>query len=145
VVLGDGRLSIAKAAGHSFDLIVLDAFNSESVPVHLLTREALATYDSKLAPGGELAFNVTNHFVDLHTVLANLAADAGLVAYERDDLNAGRANGRAPSRWVVLARRGSDLGPLPGEPGWRRLAPDPSKRLWTDQYSDVVDVLHLSD
>jgi hypothetical protein len=145
VVLGDGRLSIAKAPDHSFDLIALDAFNSESVPVHLLTREALAIYVHKLARDGLLVFNVTNHFVDLHTVLANLAGDAGLVAYERDDLHAGRKNGRAPSRWVVLAHRSADLGPLPRKPGWRQLAPDNSKRVWTDQYSNVVGVLRFSD
>jgi spermidine synthase len=143
IVLGDGRLSIAKQPPHSFDLIALDAFNSESVPVHLLTREAVAIYARKLAPGGVLVFNVTNHFVDLHTVLANLAADARLVAYERDDLNAGRKNGHAPSRWVAIARRAADLGAVPREAGWRRLQPDPSKRVWTDQYSDVVDVLRF--
>src|SRR4051794_37284323 len=138
VVLGDGRLQIAKRPDHSYDLIVLDAFNSESVPVHLLTREALAIYDRKLAPGGSLVFNVTNHFVDLHSVLANLAADAGFNAWARDDLNAGRANGRAPSRWVALNHDGA-----PGR-AWRRLEPDPSKRLWTDQYSNVTSVLRFS-
>jgi spermidine synthase len=143
VVLGDGRLSLAKQPKRSFDLIVLDAFNSESVPVHLLTREALAIYTSKLRPHGIVVFNVTNHYVDLHGVLANLAANAGMVAFERDDLNAGRADGRAPSRWIVLARSASDLAALPATPGWRRLSPDPSQRLWTDQYSDVLSVLRF--
>jgi spermidine synthase len=144
VVLGDGRLSLAKQPDHSFDLIGLDAFNSESVPVHLLTREALAIYTRKLAPHGLIVFNVTNHFVDLHSVLANLAANAGLVAYERDDLNAGRKNGRAPSRWVVMARTPADLGRLPSDREWRKLGPDRSKRLWTDQYSNVLSVLRLN-
>lgn len=143
VVLGDGRLQIAKQPPHSFDLIALDAFNSESVPVHLLTREALAIYVRELAPHGVLVFNVTNHFVDLHTVLANLAGDAGLAAFERDDTNAGRKDGRAPSRWVAMARSAGDLGAVPREPGWRRLAPDPAKRVWTDQFSNVVDVLRF--
>lgn len=143
VVLGDGRLQIAKQPPHSFDLIALDAFNSESVPVHLLTREALAIYTRELAPHGVIVFNVTNHFVDLHSVLANLAGDAGLVAFERDDLHAGRRNGRAPSRWVVVARSAADLGAVPREAGWRRLAPDHSKRVWTDQFSDVVEVLRF--
>lgn len=141
VVLGDGRLSLAKQPDRSFDLIALDAFNSESVPVHLLTREALVIYRSKLAPHGLLVFNVTNHFLDLHTVLANLAANAGLVAFERDDLKAGRADGRAPSRWVVMARQPVDLAQIATAGAWRRLRPDPSKRLWTDQYSNVLSVL----
>jgi spermidine synthase len=141
VVLGDGRLSLAKAPDHEFDLLAMDAFNSESVPVHLLTREALAIYTRKLSAHGLLVFNVSNHYVDLHTVLANLAASAGLVALERDDTKAGRANGRAPSRWVAMARSASDLGALAAAPAWRRLRPDPGKRLWTDQYSDVLGVL----
>jgi hypothetical protein len=86
-------------------------------------------------------FNVSNHFVDLHSVLANLAADAGMAAYERDDLNAGRADGRAPSRWIVMAQQPGDLATLPAAAGWDRLAPDPSKRIWTDQYSNVLSVL----
>ena len=139
VVLGDGRLNLAKQPDHSYDLIVLDAFNSESVPVHLLTKEALAIYLRKLKPGGSLVFNVTNHFVDLHQVLANLAHNAGLDAFERDDLHTGRANGRAPSRWVVMAHANPGLGP-----GWRRLQAD-SSRLWTDQYSNVLSVLRFID
>jgi hypothetical protein len=141
IVLGDGRLSLAKRPDHGYDLLALDAFNSESVPVHLLTREALALYRRKLAPHGIVVFNVSNHFVDLRSVLANLAADAGMAAYERDDLNAGRSEGRAPSRWIVMADRPSDLATLPATAGWQRLAPDPSKRIWTDQYSNVLSVL----
>ncbi|MEA2492231.1 MAG: hypothetical protein QOJ29_142 [Thermoleophilaceae bacterium] len=143
VVLGDGRLSLAKEPNARYDLIVLDAFNSESVPVHLLTREALAIYRRKLATGGVVVFNMTNHFLDLHTVLANLATDAGWTAFERDDLHAGRANGRAPSRWVAMAASPADLGTLPAIAGWRQLEPDAAKRLWTDQYSNVLSVLRL--
>ena len=141
VVLGDGRLSLVKRPAGSFDLIALDAFQSESIPVHLLTREAVAIYKSKLTPHGLLVFNVSNQYVDMHTVLANLAASAGLVAYERDDLKAGRAHGRAPSRWIVMARSPADLGRIATQDGWHRLAPDPGQRLWTDQYSNVMSVL----
>lgn len=141
VVLGDGRLSLAKAPRPRFDLLALDAFNSESIPVHLLTSEALAIYKRRLAPHGMLVFNVTNHYVDMHTVLGNLAANAGLAAFERDDLHAGRENGRAPSRWVVMARAVADVGPVPREADWRELHADPSQRLWTDQYSNVLSVL----
>lgn len=141
VVLGDGRLSLAKQPDRSFDVIALDAFQSESVPVHLLTREAVAIYTRKLAPHGLLAFHVTNQYLDLHTVLGNLAGAAGLIAFERDDLDAGRANGRAPSRWVAMARSPADLGPIAAKAGWRRLAPEAGQRLWTDQYSNVLALL----
>jgi spermidine synthase len=141
IVLGDGRLSLARSRAPDLDLLAVDAFNSESVPVHLLTREALAIYTRRLAPRGLLVFHVSNHYVDMQTVLANLAADAGLTAFERNDRSAGREQGRAPSRWVVMARSAADLGPLPRQQGWRRLEPDAGKRLWTDQYSDVLSVL----
>jgi hypothetical protein len=120
---------------------VLDAFNSESLPVHLLTREALAIYLRKLAPGGLLLFDVSNHYLDLSSVLANLAGSAGLVAFERNDGQAARAGGHAPSRWVVMARSAADLGTLAHEPGWRALAPHPGTRVWSDQYSNVLSVL----
>jgi SAM-dependent methyltransferase len=141
VVLGDGRLALARSRAPRADLLVLDAFNSESLPVHLLTREALAIYLRRLAPGGLLLFNVSNHYLDLAPVLGRLAESARLVAFERDDSHAGREGGRAPSRWVVMARRGSDLGALATAPEWRRLAPDRGRRVWTDQYSNVLSVL----
>jgi hypothetical protein len=141
IVLGDGRLSLAHAAGAHYNLLVLDAFNSESLPVHLITREALAIYLRTLAPHGLLLFDVSNHYLDLAPVLANLAGSAGLVAFERDDSKAGRAGGRAPSRWVVIARSTADLGPLAGSPQWQPLAAHPGARVWSDQYSNVLSVL----
>jgi hypothetical protein len=141
IVVGDGRLSLEHARPRSVDLLVLDAFNSETLPVHLVTREALAIYLRALAPNGLLLFNISNHYLDLSSVLANLAGNARLVAFERDDSHAGRAGGRAPSRWVVMAHEAPDLGPLVSMTGWRRLVPDPHARVWSDQYSDVLSVL----
>jgi spermidine synthase len=141
IVLGDGRLSLSRTPNKSVDLLVLDAFNSESLPVHLVTREALAIYLRKLAPRGLLLFDVSNHYLDLSSVLANLAGSAGLVAFERNDGQAARAGGHAPSRWVVMARSAADLGTLAHEPGWRALASHPGTRVWSDQYSNVLSVL----
>src|SRR5204862_1273239 len=105
IVLVDGRRSLTRRPGASLNLLVLDAFNSETLPVHLITREALAIYLRVLAPNGLLLFNVSNHYLNLSPVLANLAGNAGLVAYERDDTHAGRGGGHAPSRWVAMAHR----------------------------------------
>jgi hypothetical protein len=88
-----------------------------------------------------LLFDVSNHYLNLPPVLANLAGSAGLVAFERDDSKAGRSGGRAPSRWVVMARSTADLGRLAGSPRWRRLVPNPGARVWSDQYSNVLSVL----
>ena len=78
VVLGDARLSLRDAPAHGYGMMVLDAFSGDSIPTHLLTREALALYLTKLAPNGVLAFHISNRYLDLHGVLGALANDAGL-------------------------------------------------------------------
>ena len=142
VVLGDGRQSISKVPDGTFDLIVLDAFSSDAIPVHLMTREALAIYMRKLAPGGIVMFHISNRYVDLEPVLANLTADAGLAAlvedYEPGD-ESGEHNWR--STWAAVARDSSDLGLLDAEDGWRALEPDPAVGLWTDDYSNIFRTL----
>ncbi len=77
VVLGDARLTLSAAPDGSYDVLVLDAFSSDSVPMHLLTREALALYLRKLAPGGTLLFHISSRTLDLRAVIGALAADAG--------------------------------------------------------------------
>jgi hypothetical protein len=104
VVLGDARLTLAHAPDHHYGLIVLDAFSSDAPPMHLLTREALELYLNKLAPGGILAFDITNRYLDLAPVLANLAEDAGLQGrlVQTDPQNPAVA--KFESRWVLLYR-----------------------------------------
>jgi len=143
MVIGDARLSLANAPDQKYDLIVLDAYSSDSIPVHLITREALALYRAKLAPGGVLAFHVSNIYLDLKPVLGNLAADAGLAALARDDLspNAGdAARGKSASQWVLMARSAADFGPLAGDPRWHPLAPQPNSAVWTDNFSSLLAV-----
>src|SRR5206468_2711821 len=70
VVLGDARITVQRVAPGTFDMFFLDAFSSDAIPVHLLTREALAIYADKLAPGGLLVFNISNRYLDLNPVLA---------------------------------------------------------------------------
>jgi hypothetical protein len=144
VVLGDGRLSLVGAAAGAYDLIVLDAYSSDTVPVHLLTREALALYLEKLAPGGMLAFHISNEYLNLKPVVASLAEDAGLVCLFQDDFNVSAedgANGKSPSQWVVIARQPEDLGLLTGDARWRPLAAPPGTAVWTDSFSSVIDLI----
>jgi hypothetical protein len=143
VVLGDGRLTIAQAPDHSFDLIALDAFGSDAIPVHLLTREALELYRSKLRPGGVLLFNVSNRYVGLAPILAGEAAALSMVSYERIDSQvtvAQAAEGKFPSDWVVIASAPDALGDLPSRPGWKALRADPRSPVWTDDFSNVLGV-----
>ncbi len=146
IVLGDGRLGIAQAPDASYDMIALDAFGSDAIPVHLLTREALSLYVSKLKPGGVLMFNISNRFVGLAPVLAAEAAAMSLVAYERTDAHvtaAEAAAGKFPSDWVVMARAPDALMDLPSRPGWHPLTPSDGAPLWTDDYNDVLSVTRL--
>ena len=105
---------MARAEPHSYGLIVLDAFSSDAVPMHLMTKEALALYLSKLAPGGVIAFNISNLHLSFQGVLSRMAADAGLEAlWQREPPNAGSWEiGKFPSEWFIVARDRRDFGPL---------------------------------
>lgn len=121
VILGDARLRIKDAADHQYDLLVLDAFSSDAIPVHLLTREALQLYLSKLAEDGVILINISNRYLDLRPVVADLARDAGLATLSRADLDVSPAEiqqGKTPSLWVALARSPTALGSLPQHSNW---------------------------
>ena len=146
IVLGDGRLSIARAPDHSYDLIALDAFGSDSVPVHLITREAIQLYLLKLRPGGVLLFNISNKYVDLASVLAGEAASLSLVGYQRTDTEVTTdqaALGKFPSAWLVMAPTAENLGDIPLQPAWRALRANLQQPVWTDDFSDVLTVILL--
>lgn len=144
VVVGDGRLRLSQAQGKAYDLIVLDAFSSDAIPVHLLTVEAFGVYLERLAEGGVLAVHVSNVYLDLEPVVASAAARLGLVAQmrvdQRDPLDSQRT-GRYTSAWIMLARDAADLGPLVGRPLWRAARAPAGFAPWTDQRSNILDVL----
>jgi hypothetical protein len=139
VILGDGRLSLTRDPAARFDVLVIDAFNSDGPPVHLLTREALALYLARLAPGGILMLNITNRYLDFDPVVAALAADAGIAARVREHDATGdeERRGAYSSTWAVLARREEDLGTIVDDPDWRRPRSAPGA-LWSDDFSNVV-------
>jgi len=144
IVLGDARLSLARDEGNDpFTLLVLDAFSSDAIPVHLVTREALVLYLSKLTPKGLIAFHISNRHLDLAPVLSSLAAEQHLVAVEQFDTGSptSRSDGHWPSRWLIVARDTDALGTLTIDQRWHRTALSPGTRAWTDDYSNVVAVL----
>ncbi len=137
VIIGDGRLML-KRDKKLYNLMIMDAFTSDAVPVHLLTREAMEVYLERLEPDGVIAFHITNRHLDLKPVLANVANELGLIAiYQRD---IGRA-GRLTTEWVIIARDWQDLGQLMQDTRWGILSPDKSKSTWTDDYSNIFSVL----
>jgi hypothetical protein len=144
IVLGDARLSLNNVHDGAYGLLVLDAFSSDAIPVHLMTREALELYFDKLTPGGILAFHITNRYLRLEPVLGRLAAELGAVARTRNELDSGveiDVPGREPSQWLVMARSERDLGSIQTNPLWRAAAVAPETPVWTDDFSNIVSVL----
>jgi spermidine synthase len=143
VIIGDGRVSLAHEAPQKFGIIVLDAFSSDAVPMHLLTKEAMALYLSKLAPGGAIAFNISNMNLSLSPVLARIAADAGLQAvWQHEPSDAGSwQTGKFPSEWLVVARDRRDLGSLTTDARWKTPLVADTTPLWTDDFSNILSVL----
>lgn len=142
VILGDGRLEMAKVDNDRYGFIVVDTFSSDSIPVHILTREALAVYISKLAKGGMMAFNISNRHLNLAPLMAALAKDAGLVAYIKEDRNSEESELISSSMWVVLARETADLGGLEkDDTNWVPLDDTKAFAIWTDNYSNIFQTL----
>ncbi|MEQ1877696.1 MAG: fused MFS/spermidine synthase [Bdellovibrionia bacterium] len=144
VILGDARLTLGDQPPDSYDLLILDAYSSDSVPVHLLTREALALYLSKLKPGGVLAFHISQRHIDLGPVLKALAKDASLVLREQEhEPSPNAAAARATSsRWIALARDEASLKEIARTPRWSNESRiDEIAEPWTDDYSSVVNLI----
>jgi len=145
VVLGDARLKLSGAADRGYGLIMADAFSSDAVPVHLITREALALYRSKLHEHGIVAFNVSNNYVGLEPVLGNLADDAAMACVAQRDRRS--ANDGVPetdgSDWVVMARHTRDLRAVTSQ-RWHDCRRSPGSAPWTDDYSNLLSAIDLN-
>jgi len=144
IVLGDARLKLRAAKDGSYDLIVLDAFSGDSIPMHLVTREAFALYIRKLAPGGMLAFHISNLYLRLDPTLGALAQDAGLACLMADDTGIPQQMidaGKFPSKWMVMARNQGDFGALATDPRWKTVVVPPGTQAWTDDYSNLLRVI----
>lgn len=140
VVLGDARLKLHSAQDRSYNLLVLDAFSSDAIPVHLMTQQALDLYLSKLAPGGLIVFHISNRNLDLTDVVADLAKSRELSGLSLLDLTPALPNGKDPSHWVVLARSSADYGTLADDPQAKRLISTGSEDVWTDDFSNILSV-----
>jgi len=147
VVIGDARVSLGRVPEHAYDLLVLDAFSSDSIPMHLMTREALSLYVSRLAPGGALVMHVSNRHLRLAPIVARLAASQGLVGVQEIDQQIESIGpwpeGKSPSHWIVMARNAADLDRLSKDARWSPLAASASTPLWTDDFSNILSVLSV--
>ncbi len=140
VILGDGRLSLAREPPYIHDVLIADAFSSDAVPLHLLTREALAIYMRALSPGGVLIVNATNRYLRIDNATLALAQDASLFAMVARD-RVFNAAGRVASTWVLIARRESDVADLRADKRWQPAPSMSHLRVWTDDYSSILPAL----
>ncbi len=143
VILGDARLTLAEAPARQYGMLIIDAFSSDAIPLHLLTRQALQLYLDKLADDGILAFNISNRYLQLQPVLGDLARALGLVCLGQADMNLSEAEkqaGKSPSQWLVLARARTHLGKLANDPRWQTVPGRPHMPVWTDDFSNLFSV-----
>ena len=124
------------------DLLLLDAFSSDSVPTHLVSREALKMYLDKLKPDGVLLFHVSNRYLNIEKLVSALVLDAGLIAFSRfDDAGDLRRLGKSSANHVVAAHRPEDLRALSALPGWRAVVRPAGFQPWTDDYSNLLSLI----
>lgn len=146
VVVDDARLALARESDASLDLLVVDAFTGDSVPTHLLTREALALYGRVLAPDGVVALHVSNKYLDFVPVVERLAADGGWMAVRGLDADVPAEFARSPSEWMVLSRSLDAIKAIYAAPTsdrwrWQPCAEEPPGRPWTDDHTAVAEAL----
>lgn len=134
-IIGDARLKLEAMKDDSFDILVVDAFSSDAIPLHLLTEEAQRVYFRTLARDGLLVIHISNRFIKLEPVLAALAREQGLSAAIRPDRPT--AAHLSSSDWVALSRDPKQLEALTGDGGWRSLGP-PSDTVWRDDYASIL-------
>jgi spermidine synthase len=139
VVLGDARLSMEREAPQGYDLIAIDAFSSDAIPVHLMTRQAMAVYLKHLKPDGVIAFHVTNRFLRLAPVVKKIADEYGLVTElvsdeaENSDL--------AKTDWVLVSRNTKVLATDDIADATSEIAEIPGLSVWTDSYNNLFRIL----
>jgi hypothetical protein len=140
IVLGDARLTFAQESDHVYDLIIVDAYSSDAIPVHLATAEAMAIYKSKLAPQGVVMMHISNRHLELRSVVEGIAAANGLKTWiwSRDREETDDANYIFSSDVAISAENASDLGTLGRDQFWVLTPPNPAVRTWTDDYSNIA-------
>ncbi len=141
VTIGDGRNLIAAAEDDSWDIIFLDAYNSDAVPTHLLTAEALELYRSKVRPGGAIVFHVSNRYLDIEGVVGGIAKNAGMVA--RTQLHIPPKSERREkhidaSKYAVVVEHVDDLHAIKDDYRWRET--EAADVVWTDDFTNVISV-----
>ncbi len=141
VAMGDGRLVLESEAAQQFDLLVMDAFSGDSVPVHLITREAFLTYFRHLKPNGILAVNITNSYLDLEPVMERAANAFGKVALAYHFVPADDDLLCFSCSWALIVDRAFLAAHPELQNDAKRLRPERNFRIWTDDFSNLLGIL----
>jgi len=153
IILGDGRLQLAKAPDNYYDLLVMDAFSSDAIPTHLVTLEAMQLYLQKIKKDGIIAINISNRFINLEPVLKALAQELQLVGYSRIDRSITaeeKSRGKTASQWIILAANQESLGKFSSDSGWQNIQNksiviNSNAPLWTDNFSGIWQVMRFDN
>jgi SAM-dependent methyltransferase len=140
VVIGDGRLSIERMPDAEFDVLMLDAFNSDSIPAHLVSREAVQIYLRKLKADGMILFHVSNRYMDVESLVSAVSLDAGLEGLARYDDDE-EDTGKATSDYVVAAPHAENFGALLDDSSWTPIEKPAGVQPWTDDYSNMLTIV----
>jgi hypothetical protein len=145
IIPGDARLKIQRAKEKEYGLIVIDAFSSDTIPIHLLTKEAFQIYLSKLDEAGFLAIHISSQNLDLSQAVGDLASQAGLYCFiQKDshiDYSDEQTRGKYTSTWTVMSRSASNLNTIRKKTGWSLILPRADARPWTDDFSNILSVI----
>jgi len=143
IVLGDARLTFAAEPDRSYDLIIMDAYSSDAIPVHLATAEAMAIYRSKLAPHGVVMMHISNRHLELRSVVVGIAAANKLKTWTWDRQNEDSDDPEYvfSSDVAISAENADDIGELANNEFWTLTEPNPAVRTWTDDYSNVAGAI----
>ncbi len=148
VTLGDARLTLADVPDGQYDIIVVDAFSSDAIPIHLLTREAMAIYLAKIAPEGLVVLHVSNRHLELTSVVTGIASANDAItrlhvggAGDNDEDDYTDSAYRFSTTVTVVGRNDEAFGPLADRASWEVQEADPNQRVWTDDYSNVIGAL----
>ncbi|MBR0751444.1 fused MFS/spermidine synthase [Bradyrhizobium jicamae] len=141
-VIGDARLTFAKEPDGVYDLIIVDAYSSDAIPIHLATEEAMEIYKEKLAPQGAVVMHVSNRHLELASVIVGIADANDMKSWVYSE-DSGRDNEYIFSTSVVVsAREEADVGKLASSDVWAETEADEKQRVWTDDYSNVLGAVY---
>jgi hypothetical protein len=141
-VIGDARLTFAREPDGIYDLIIVDAYSSDAIPIHLATQEAMKIYKDKLSSQGVVLMHVSNRHLELASVVVGIAAANGMKSWVYDEDSGRDEEYIFATNVVVSARAEADVGKLVSSEKWEETEPTANQRVWTDDYCNVLGAVY---